>query len=401
MTKKINAALSAQLAATKPRVRAIYVSTYPPRECGIATYTKDLTNAINLLNPQFLADIVAIDDKKSGGVIYDYPWEVKYKIDQESKKSWLDAAKYINQSGADIVVLEHEFGIYGTFSGEFAIPFIEAIKKPVTITFHTVLPKPNPELKKMVSKLGQVTDAIIVMVNTAAKRLVSDYGLDPKKIVVIPHGVPDIPFGPTEPHKEKFNCSNCNIIGGYGLISEGKGYEYAIGAMPEILKKHPNTKLLILGATHPVVKRLEGEKYRNSLKSLAKKLKVTEAICYIDRYLTLDEVICYLQAMDIYITPFPNLNQITSGTLAYAIGAGKACISTPYQYAKEVLSNNRGLLTEANNSHNLAQKAIYMLDHPRKRLEMAKNAYSYGRNMIWPSVALSHLDLFELLLKTK
>ncbi len=391
--------LASRLAKAEPRIRAIYVSTYIPRECGIATYTKDLTNAINLLNPYFLADIIAIDDSKQINEEYSYPWEVKYKIDQQNLKSWIGAADYINQSGADVVVLQHEFGIYGGRDGEYAVPFLEAIDKPVIVTFHTILPKPPEGMRQMVERLAHRADAIIVMVNAAVDRLVETYNVNPKKIVVIPHGVPDIPFGPTEPAKKELGYAGSKIISGFGLISSGKGYEYAIEAMPEVLKKHPEAKLLVMGETHPVVLRNEGQKYRQKLESLIKKLGLGDSVELINRYLSLPEIVEYLEATDIYITPFLGMDQITSGTLSYAIGAGKVCISTPYLYAQEVVDEKRGVLVKMADSSDLANKIIDLFDHPKKSQTLAKNAYAYGRNMIWPNVALRHLDLFEIVME--
>lgn len=395
MTKE-QATLIKRLAATEPRVKALYVSTYIPRECGIATYTKDLTNAINLLNPYYLADIIAIDDEHLGGKKLSYPWEVKYKIDQNNLKSWLNAADYINQSGAEVVVLQHEFGIYGGPQGEMIIPFVEAIKKPIVVTFHTVIPQPSEQYRTIVSRLGARANAIVVMVNTAVTRLVKDYGLDEAKIVVVPHGVPDIPFTPSAVAKKELSLGDDNIIMSFGLVSRGKGYEHVVEALPAILKKHPSTKFLILGETHPVILRQEGESYRESLQKRAEELGVADALVFVNRYLDLEEIVDYLKATDIYITPFINLDQITSGTLSYAVGAGRACISTPYLYAQEVLDGNRGMLVPPSDGSAIAAAAIELLDNPKKRLEIAKKAYAYGRNMIWPSVALRHLDLFEL-----
>lgn len=388
--------LATQLAKAEPRIRAIYVGTYIPRECGIATFTKDLTNAINVLNPYHLADIIALDDESLGGEQLNYPWEVKYKIDQQSLKSFLGAADYINQSGADVVSIQHEFGIFGGRYGEYIVPFIDAIKKPVVITYHTVLPTPRDQQKEIVERLCAKAKAVVVMVQTAADRLVDVYGVDPKKIVVIPHGIPDITFGPSAPHKEALGYANKTIISGFGLVGRGKGYEHAISAMKDVVAKHPEAHFLILGQTHPVVIRNEGEKYRQSLKRLVKKCGLEENVEFVNRYLSLPEIVEYLQATDIYITPFPGLDQITSGTLAYAIGAGKACVSTPYLFAKEVLADNRGLLAEPNNAQDQAEKINYLLDHPRKRLEMARRAYDYARNMVWPSVGLKYLELFDI-----
>lgn len=395
MTRE-QATLVKRLAATEPRIKALYVSTYIPRECGIATYTKDLTNAINLLNPYYLADIIAIDDENSGGKKVEYPWEVKYKIEQESLKSWLNAADYINQSGAEVVVLQHEFGIYGGHRGEMIVPFAEAINKPIIVTFHTVVPNPDDQYRQIVKRLCAQAKAVTVMVNTAVERLVSDYGLDENKIVVIPHGVPDIPFAPSEDAKKELGLGELNILMSFGLVGRGKGYEYVIEALPAILKKHPDTKFLIVGQTHPVVFRQEGEKYRESLQKLARKLGVESALEFVNRYMSLEEIINYLKATDIYITPFTGLDQITSGTLSYAIGAGRACISSPYLYAIEVIDDNRGVLVKPRDNASITKAIIDLLDNPKKRLEIAKRAYAFGRNMIWPSVALRHLDLFEI-----
>jgi glycosyltransferase involved in cell wall biosynthesis len=392
--------LSARLAATEPRIKAIYVSTYIPRECGIATYTKDLTNSINVLNPHFLADIVAIDDRNYNGTNYNYPWEVKYKIEQEDLQSWLNAAEYINQSGADVVLLQHEFGIYSSSpgsSGEHALPFVEAIKKPLVVTFHTVLPNPTAIQKHNMSRIAKRADAITVMVGAAVDLLVDVYGVDERKVVVIPHGVPDIGFTSTRYAKKQLGLENNFVIAGFGLLSEGKGYEYAIKAMPQILEKHPNARLLILGETHPVVLRREGERYRQSLVKLIKELNLGKVVKFVNRYMTLGEIINYLKATDIYVTPFIGLEQITSGTLSYAIGAGKVCVSTPYRYAEEVMSNDRGVLVPPKDPEALATAVNALLSNPRRRNLLSKNAYAYGRNMIWPSVALRHLDLFEIL----
>ena len=388
--------LATQLAAAAPRTRVIYVSTYPPRECGIATFTRALTKAINVLNPLYLADIVAIDDEKSGGERQQYPWEVKYKIDQDDLRSWINAADYINQSSADVVMLQHEFGVYGGKQGEYVLPFIERIKNPIVVCMHTVLKEPEPKMCETVQRISERSSAIVVIVNAAGERLVGHYNIDPDKIVVIPHGVPDIPYGPSAPHKEKLRLNGWTVISSFGLFSRSKGYEYAIEAMRSVVKKHPRTKLLLLGETHPVVRRQEGEKYRQDLKRLIAKYGLESNVEFVNRYLSIGEIVNYLQATDVYVTPYPNLDQVSSGTLSYAVSAGRPCISTPYVYAKEVLSHHRGLICEPLDSDDLAEKINYLLDNPKVAEEISKKAYTYGRNMIWPSVALRHLDLFEI-----
>lgn len=388
--------LATRLAASEPHVRAIYVSTYIPRECGIATYTKDLTSAINLLNPLRLADIVAIDDEKSGGEFKKYPWEVKYKIEQENIRSWMNAADYINQSSAEVLNIQHEFGICGGVGGEYVLPFIEAITKPIIICLHTVLPNPSPKMLEMVKRMTDRAHAIIVMVGSAGKILEEKYGVDTKKIVVIPHGVPDVPFGQNATLKRKLGYSGWKIVTSFGLMGRSKGYEYAIQALPNILKKHPKTKLLLLGETHPIVRRREGEKYRNSLVALVKKLRVTKNVEFVNRYLSLGEIIQYLRISDAYITPYPSLDQASSGTLSYAVSAGLPCISTPYVHAKDVLAEGRGLLLDSLDTDEIAEKLIYLFDNNKTRQAMAKKAYLYGRSMTWSHVALRHLDLFEI-----
>jgi len=388
--------LAKQLAAAEPKIRAIHVSTYPPRECGIATYTRSLTKAINVLNPYYLADIVAIDDSFSGGESKVYPWEVKYRIDQENLTSWLKAADYINQSSADVVVLQHEFGIYGGEQGEYVLPFMDQITKPIVVCFHTVLQEPEAKMVEIVKEISSKAAAIIVIVDAAGKRLVEHFGIDPNKIVTIPHGVPDIPFGPSGPHKKKLGYGSSTIISSFGLFSRSKGYETAIKALPAIIKKNPKVKLLLLGETHPVVLRQEGESYRNSLKRLIKQLGVGDNVEFVNHYLTLEEIISYLRATDVYITPYPNLDQVSSGTLSYAVSAGRPCISTPYVYAKEVLDEGRGLICQPLDSEDLAEQINYLIGNHQAAQEMSKKAYAYGRNMIWPNVALRHLDLFEI-----
>lgn len=402
MTSK-KSQLSVQLEAQEPKAKAIYVSSYIPRECGIATFTKDLTSAINVLNPSLLADIVAIDDHTVATPekkIRSYPWEVKYKIHQEDLKCWLEAADYINQSGAEIVNIQHEFGLYGGKDGEYVIPFMERLKKPIVTTFHTIVPNPEGHYSELTQRIVNLSSAVVVMVDTAANWLIKTYGIDPEKIVVIPHGVPDVSFGPTEVTKKKLGLKG-EIIMGFGLISSGKGYEHVIKAMPKIVKKHPNAKFLVLGQTHPVVLRYEGQVYRNKLKKLVTDLKLKKNVIFVNKYLSLDEITDYLKATDIYITPFSNLDQITSGTLSYAIGAGKACVSTPYLYAKEVIGDNKGLLIEPENPTDIAKAINFLLDNPKKRHEFARNAYLAGRKMIWESVALKYLGLFDLVKELK
>ena len=385
-----------ELADKERKVRVIYIGSYIPRECGIATFTKDLTTSINMLNPHCLAEIVAVNPPN---LTYDYPWEVKYRFNQEHPTTYKNATSYINQSSAEVVCLQHEFGLYGGKSGEKIIPFLKTINKPIVATFHTILPNPNDHYKKILSEISSLCEAVVVMINSAAECLVRDYGVDANKIVVIPHGVPDIAFSKEPKNRQKMGLENKTIIATFGLLSSGKGIENVIEAMPAIVKKIPNATYLLLGQTHPVVKRLEGEKYRHQLEEMVKALGMSNHVSYINRYLSLDELIAYLQTIDIYITPYLNPNQITSGTLAYAVGAGLACISTPYVYAQEVLDGNRGVLVDYANNKEIAKAVIDLCEHPRKKLSLRKQAYEYGRQMTWDNVALKYLDLFTSVIK--
>ncbi len=389
-----------RLAREERKVRVIYISSYIPRQCGLATYTKDLTTAINLLNPQCLSEITAINDC---GNHYDYPWEVKFRIDQDDLGSYYKTADYINQSSAEVVNLQHEFGLFGgkieEYSGEYVLALAKKIKKPLITTFHTVLSRPSSEQRKVVKELTKISKAVVVMIEEAVRRLVKLYGVERKKIVLIYHGVPDIPYGPQDHYKNLLGFSGKDVLCTFGLINRGKGIEYALESLPDIVKEHPNVLYIILGKTHPVVCKKEGETYRKELETLVSKLKLQKNVLFDNRYLSLDELVNYLRATDIFISPYLNPQQLTSGVLAYSVGAGRVCISTPYLYAQNVLAENRGILVPFKDSLIITKEVNYLLSHPEKRIEIERNAYAYGRQMIWTNVALKHLDLFCLIAK--
>lgn len=379
------------------KIRAIYVSSYIPRKCGIATYTKDLTNAINILNPIHLAEVLAINEF---GEEREYPWEVKVKIKQDDLQSYLDAAKYVNQSSTEFLHLQHEFGLFGGSGGEYILSFVEHLKKPLIVTFHTVLENPNPTQLRIVKELSAKSVAIIVMVQVAARRLRRVYKVPKSKIVVIPHGVPDVPYGPTEPFKKLLGLPTDKIImGSNNLLSRNKGLENAILAVKEVVKKFPNFIFLIIGETHPLVKKFEGESYREYLETLVKESGLEKNVSFINQYLSLDDLIHYLRAVDISITPYLDPSQTASGALSYAVGAGKVSISTPYLYAKEVLADGRGLLVPFKKVKPLSQALLKVVSEKKETEELRKRAYQYGRTMIWPNVALRHLDLYSIILE--
>ena len=376
--------------------RIIYVSSYIPRRCGIATYTKDLTNAINLLNPYHLAEIVAVN---RGQENLDYPEEVKFVLNHLQSHDYLKAAEFINHSGADLVSLQHEFGLFGGQSGDYLLPLIDALKLPLVTTIHSLLDDSRSPRAVILKKIIAKSQAVTVMSNQSRQKLVKDYGIPTQKIVVIPHGIPDLAYSATDHYKRKKKLANRLILGNINLITKSKGIEYALKAVA-IIKKHiPQVLYLVIGKTHPVILEQQGEIYRQSLKKIIKQLDIRDNVKFINQYLSLDELILWLRTIDIYVTPYLSPQQSASGALSYALGAGKFCVSTPYLYAKEVLSHNRGVLVPFRNSQVMAQKIIYYWQNPKQRQVIEKNAYSYGRLMTWPNVALRYFNLFKLVIK--
>jgi glycosyltransferase involved in cell wall biosynthesis len=377
-------------------IRAIYVSSYIPRKCGIATFTKDLTNAVNMLNPYALAEIMVLQRPEE---MLNYPWEVKYKINQNDLNSYLQAAEYINRSGADVVMLEHEFGLCGGPGGEYIVPFVEQIKKPLVVTCHTIVDDPNGESGNVLKRIVSAADTIVVIMHQSADELVQKYMLPKEKIAVIPHGTLDLPFKAVSSFKKRYK--NRIILGNINLMSPAKGIEYSIEATAEIAKVYPNVLCLIVGQTHPDTLRYEGEKYRNRLKLMVKKMGIVQNVKFVNRYVSLEELLEWLKLIDYYVTPYLDPSQISSGALAYAIGAGKLCISTPYLYANEVLSKGRGMLVPFKDPKAIAKAIIGLERNPNEKNQMEARAYKYGRLMTWSSVALQHLDLFEKVIRMK
>lgn len=377
-------------------IRVIYVSSYIPRHCGIATYTKDLTNTINLLNPHALSEIMAV---KRFGENLEYPWEVKFKIDQGKLDTYLQAADYVNQSGADLVSLQHEFGLFGGQYGEYIVSFTERLKLPLITTLHTVVDNPESKYGIIIKKLIKKSKVVVVMMEKIKEKLVNEYGVPSEKIVTIHHGTPNLPFMSTEKYKKKRNLTGRIILGNINLLSPIKGIEYALEAVSEIAKKYPRVLYLVTGQSHPVYKQSKGEKYRNFLKKTVKKLEIEKNVRFINEYLTLDKLIDWLRTIDFYITPYLDPHQAASGALAYAVGVGKCCISTPYLYAQEVLGSGRGVLVPFKDGKAIADSVMALWENPDKKRRMEKSAYAFGRLMTWSNVALQYLDLFRVVLR--
>lgn len=327
-----------------------------------------------------------------------YPWEVKYKIEQENLTTYLQAAEYINQSGADLVCLEHEFGIFGGNKGEYIIPFIESIKIPLVTTLHTVVADPSSKEGELLKRIIEKSVAVTVMLDKVKTKLVDDYLIPEEKVVSIPHGTPDLPYSPTTSYKKKRNLTGKLILGNINLLTPSRGVEYSLEAVALIAKKYPNVLYTVIGQTHPVYKRENGEKYRNFLKKTVKVLGIKKNVRFINKYLTLEEVINWLRTIDFYITAYLDPEQAASGGLAYAVGAGKSCISSPYLYAQELLTKNRGVLVPFRDSEAIASAVIDLWENVDKKNLMEKNAYEYGRLMTWPKVAFQYLELFRAVL---
>ncbi|HSX25165.1 MAG TPA: glycosyltransferase family 4 protein [Candidatus Andersenbacteria bacterium] len=373
-------------------VKVLYVSSYIPKKCGIATYTKDLTNAINLLNPLHLAEIIAIDEPADNLL---YPWEVTHKISENEQSEYKRMAEQVNTSGTDVVSLQHEFGLYGGTGGSYILDFINNLTLPLVTTVHTVISDPKNEYGVVLKEILEKSTAIVVMMQDGSEKLQRLYGIPEEKIVVIPHGVPDTIFRSSERMKKRKKIENRLVVGNINLLSPNKGIEYALDAIAEIRSVYPEVLYLIIGQTHPKLLRREGEQYRNFLKKKVRDLNIQRNVRFINKYLELDQLTRWLSAFDFYVTPYLDPEQVTSGALAYAVGAGKLCISTPYIYAKEVLADNRGVIVPFKDSHAIAQAVISLWHDKEEKHKLEKNSYTFGRLMTWPNVAQQYLAIFR------
>lgn len=371
-----------------------YVATYPPQECGIATFTRDLATAISKYTPFSDPLVVAISGEAD---IEPFPKIVKYQIHKPDLQSYLDAADFINDSTVGAVSLQHEYGIFGGPDGEYVLEFLGRLKKPIFATLHTVLFNPSPNQKRIVQEIARLAKGVIVMVKMGRNMLINNYDIPPEKVFVIPHGVPNVHRVSASTVKKTLGIADRPVISSFGLINRGKGIEYAIQAMPYVLEKYPDAIYLVLGETHPGVRNYEGESYRTYLLQLVSDLGLQKNVRFNNRYLALEELINYLCATDVYVTPYINKDQIVSGTLAYALGCGKAIVSTPYLYAEEVLSEGRGVLVDFKDPEGMGSRINEILSNPSIREPMEARAYKYGRRAAWFNVAIDYLNLFHKL----
>ena len=368
--------------------KVAFLSTYPPRECGLATFTEDLVNAIDRIaqvKPQVIAVTAGAETYEDARVVY--------KLRQQERESYSETARWIN-THVDLLVIEHEYGIFGGESGEYIIDLVRNLKIPFVVTTHTVLEAPTLKQEEVLRELGKLCASLVTMAESCIPILAGTYGIAPEKITVIPHGVPSMLVGARESLKTGHGLKDKQVISSFGLLSPDKGIEYGIRAIASVATEFPDVVYLVLGKTHPVVKAKSGESYRQSLMDLAEGLGVRNNVRFVDKYLTKEEVIKYLHMSDIYLTPYLSKEQAVSGTLAYAVGCGRVVVSTPYRYAREMLGEGRGLLAEFRDADSLASCMSHILRNPLQKKAMEAKTLAVGQLMTWDKVANRYTQLF-------
>ncbi len=376
-----------------PKVRKIaFVGDHLPRKCGIATFTSDLLAAVASAHPESQCLAVSVNDIPEG---YNYPEVVRFEIEEQDLSSYLRAADFLNISNVDIVCLQHEFGIFGGPAGGHILAFLRELRMPVVTTLHTVLRDPRPDQRRVMQELISLSTRLVVMVERGRTMLKEIYDAPPGKIDLIAHGIPDVGFVDPTYFKDQFGVEGKVVLLTFGLLSPNKGIENVLNALPDILQEFPEVVYIVLGATHPNELREHGEAYRVSLELLAKKNKIEKNVIFYNRFVDLENLKEFIGAADLYITPYLNEAQITSGTLAYTFGSGKAVVSTPYWHATELLADDRGVLVPFGDAPAIGREVIALLKDDTRRHAMRKNAYRLGREMIWSHVAQLYMASFE------
>ena len=368
------------------------IGNYLPRQCGIATFTTDLVEALSLEAPDIGCWAAAMNDKPEG---YAYPEKVRFEISQNKLSDYGMASQFLNISQTDIVCVQHEYGLFGGPAGSHLLKLLGDLRMPVVTTLHTVLKDPAPEYRAVMLKLADLSDKLVVMSRKAVDFLKEIYGVPEEKIAFIHHGIPDTPFIDSSFYKDKFGVEGKKVLLTFGLLSPNKGIEHVLQALPAVIRKHPDVVYIILGATHPHILKFHGDAYRIMLQQLVHKLHIGEHVIFQNRFVELKELCEFLGIADIYVTPYLEEAQITSGTLAYAMGTGKAVISTPYWYATEMLAEGRGKIVPFHNPDAMAQQISGLFDNDIERHGMRKKAYTFTRDAVWKEVARKYLQVFS------
>ncbi len=369
-----------------------FIGTYVPRRCGIATFTADLVEAIAAEAPELDCLVAAINDIPEG---YPYSERVRFEVAQNNQDYYRQLAEYLNMTRVDLTCLQHEYGIFGGPAGSYILTTLRRLRMPIVTALHTVLAEPDEHQRQVLEEICRFSERLVVMSERAIRFLGEIYGVPAEKIDLIHHGIPDMPFVDPNYYKDLFGVEGRRVILTFGLLSPNKGIEYMIDALPEIARRFPDVVYIVLGITHPNVRREQGEEYRLSLQRRARELEVDNHVIFHNRYVTLEELCRFLGAADIYVTPYLNPQQIVSGTLAYSLGVGKAVVSTPYWYAEELLAEDRGRLVPFRDSRALANTIIQLFEQESERHAMRKRAYAFGRRMVWKEVARAYLDTFQ------
>ena len=372
------------------------IGNYLPRRCGIATFTTDLTEALVAAFPATTIRVVAMNDTAEG---YEYPSRVARAIPQHDRAAYDATAAWLNDEGVDLVLVQHEYGIFGGSAGDYLLDLLRATRAPIVTTCHTVLRAPDAEQRRVLTEIARLSTQIVVMSRLGVELLQSVYDIPIEKIMLIHHGIPDVPLGGVAEAKAALGLAGRDVFLTFGLLSAGKGIETVLRALPSVVAAHPQALYLVVGATHPHVKAQEGERYRESLVALAAELGVTANVRFDDRFVEMTDLIGYIRAADVYLTPYPGKEQITSGALAYTVGAGKAVISTPYPYATELLAAGRGVVVPFGDADGFARGMLALLDDPTARAAIGRRAYAFGRQMTWPAVARRYGRCFAIALR--
>lgn len=385
--------------------RVAFVGSYPPRECGIGTFTYDVVSSYDAIEPARLSTVAAINDPRQmyDYDLHDYQGRVRLQIESDDLDSYLEVADALNASRAQVVNIQHEYGLFGGEDGEYILEFMRRLRKPVVVTMHTVLPHPEGHFQETTQAILDEAAAAIVLAKAALPLMMQNYRLASEKIHVIPHGIPIFSRKESIRRRTKklLGLGERPLLSTFGLIGPSKAIEYVIQALPAIVERSPNVLYLVIGETHPHIRQREGEAYRNRLVELAKELGVQRHVRFNNRFLSNSELIRHLAATDVYIMAYLNKDQIVSGTLAYAVGCGKAVVATPFVYAEEMLSNGRGIIVPFKDPEAIATAVNSLLGDRKKLLQMEDRAYRFSRSMTWPNVARMYLELFRYVAYTR